>query len=60
MYSFHVAPDKELGTHCFDSKENIEKFIPILKERFQEFANKFECKFNIETGILSPELTKIF
>lgn len=55
-----MAPDKELGTHCFDSKENIEKFIPILKERFQEFANKFECKFNIETGILSPELTKIF
>ena len=49
MNSFHVSPDKGLGVHCFDTKENMENF-----------ATKFECKFTIETGILSPELTKSF
>ena len=30
-----------------------------MKDRIGNFATKFECKFTIETGILSPELTKI-
>ena len=39
---------------------------PITKETLfmncmeLDFATKFECKFTIETGILSPELTKSF
>ena len=60
MNSFHVSPDKGLGVHCFDTKENMENFLPLMKERIENFATKFECKFTIETGILSPELTKIF
>ena len=24
MNSFHVSPDKGLGVHCFDTKENME------------------------------------
>ena len=24
MNSFHVPPDKGLGVHCFDTKENME------------------------------------
>ena len=51
---------KGLGVHCFDTKDNKENFLPLMKERFQNFATKFECKFTIETGILSPELTKIY
>ena len=60
MNSFHVSPDKGLGIHCFDTKENMENFIPLIKERITNFATKFECKFTVETGILSPELTKSF
>ena len=60
MNSFHVSPDKGLGIHCFDTKENMENFLPLMKERIENFSTKFECKFTIETGILSPELTKIF
>ena len=58
--SFHIFLDKGLGVHCFDSKENMENFLPLMKERIENFATKFECKFTIETGILSPELTKTF
>ena len=60
MNSFHVSPDKGLGVHCFDTTENMENFLPLMKERIENFATKFECKFTIETGILSPELTKSF
>ena len=38
----------------------MEKFLPLMKDRIGNFATKFECKFTIETGILSPELTKNF
>tara|TARA_A100001015_G_C14906823_1_gene678700 strand:- start:769 stop:1020 length:252 start_codon:yes stop_codon:yes gene_type:complete len=60
MNSFHVSPDKGFGIHCFDTKENMEYFIPFLKERIINFETKFKCKFTIDTGILSPELTKSF
>ena len=60
MNSFHVSPDKGLGFHCFDTKENIKNFIPLMKERITKFATKFECKFTMETGILSPKLKKFF
>ena len=60
MNSFHISPDKGLGVYCFDTKENMENFLPLMKERIENFATKFECKFIIETGILSPEYTKIF
>ena len=60
MNSFHVSPDKDLGVHCFDTKENMENFIPLMKERIGNFATKLECKFTVETGILSLELTKSF
>ena len=60
MNSFHVSPDKGLGAHCFDTKENMENSLPLMKGRIENFATKFKCKFNIETGILSPELTKSF
>ena len=50
-------------------KGNIVMVAPILFCHFwfkqqlytkENFATKFECKFTIETGILSPELTKSF
>ena len=44
---------KGLGIHCFDTKDNMENFLPLKKERFQNFVTKFEFKFTIETGILS-------
>ena len=60
MNSFQAFPDKGLGVHCFDIKENMENFIPLMKERIGNFATKFECKCTLATGILSPELTKSF
>ncbi len=51
MNSFHVSPDN-FSVHCFDTKENMENFLPLMKERIENFATKFECKFTIETGIL--------
>ena len=41
-------------------QKKYENFLPLMKERIENFATKFECKFTIETGILSPELTKTF
>ena len=44
---------KGLGIDYFDTKDNMENFLPLKKERFQNFVTKFEFKFTIETGILS-------
>ena len=60
MNSFRVFPDKGLGIHCFNTKANMEDLIPLIKDKITNFATKFECKFIIETGILSSELTKSF
>ena len=58
--SFHISPYKGLGVHCFDNKQNVKNFLPLMKKRIENFTTKFECKFTIEIGILSPELTKSF
>ncbi|MDC1066785.1 hypothetical protein OAQ56_02130 [Alphaproteobacteria bacterium] len=41
-------------------QKNNENFIPLMKEKITNFTIKFECKFTVETGISSPELTKSF
>ena len=60
MNPFQASADKGLGIHCFDIKENMENFIPLMKERIGNFETKLECKCTVETKILSPELTKSF
>ena len=41
MNSFHVSPGKGLGVHCFDTKENMGNFLPLMKERFQNLQVSF-------------------
>ena len=60
MNLFYVSTCKGLGVCCLDAKKNMEYFLPLMKKRIECFETKFECNFPIETGILSPELTRIF
>ena len=59
-YSYHIAPDKGLGIQCFDTKENMNEVLPVIREYMKDFSAKFDFKYTLETGIVSPELTEDF
>ena len=40
MNSFHVSSDKGLGVHCFDTKENMENFLPYNERENRKLCNK--------------------
>ena len=54
--SYHISPDIGLGIFTFDNQANLQKHIPVLKEFFKDYEDRFSCKANIETGIVNEEL----
>ena len=54
--AYHITPDKGLGIFTFDNQANLKKHIPVLKEFFKDYEDRFSCKANIETGIVNEEL----
>ena len=54
--AYHITPDKGLGIFTFDNQANLQKYIPVLKEFFKDYEDRFSCKANIETGIVNDEL----
>ena len=56
LQTFHISPDKGLGIFTFDNQANLKKHIPVLKEFFKDYEDRFSCKANIETGIVNEEL----
>ena len=54
--AYHITPDKGLGIFTFDNQNNLKKHIPLLKEFFKDYEDRFSCKANIETGIVNEEL----
>jgi hypothetical protein len=54
--AYHISPDKGLGIFTFDNQINLEKHIPVLKDFFKDYEDRFSCKTSIETGIVNEEL----
>ena len=54
--AYHITPDKGLGIFTFDNQANLQKHIPVIKEFFKDYEDRFSCKANIETGIVNEEL----
>ena len=54
--AYHISPDKGLGIFTCDNKTNLEKHIPVLKDFFKDYQDRFSCKASIETGIVNEEL----
>ena len=58
--AFHISPDRGSGIYGFDTKENMQKFLPIISNELKNYSRMFEAKLTIETGITSPELCQDF
>ena len=56
LNAYHITPDKGLGIFTFDNQANLEKHIPVLKDFFKDYEDRFSCKASIETGIVNEEL----
>ena len=39
-----------------NNQSNLEKHVPILKDFFKDYEDRFSCKASIETGIVNEEL----
>ena len=54
--AYHIAPDKGLGIFTFDNQVNLKMHIPVIKDFFKDYEDRFSCKATIETGIVNEEL----
>jgi len=54
--AYHITPDKGLGIFTFDNQQNLKMHIPVIKDFFKDYEDRFSCKASIETGIVNEEL----
>ena len=56
LKGYHLTPDKGLGIICFDTQQNLQKNIPVVKEMFADYQDRFNCKITFDTGIENHDL----
>ena len=56
LKGYHLTPDKGLGIICFDTQQNLQKNIPVIKEMFADYQDRFNCKITFDTGIENHDL----
>ena len=54
--AYNKASYKGLGNFTFDNQTNLKMHIPVIKEFFKDYEDRFSCKATIETGIINEEL----
>ena len=54
--AYNKAFDKGLGIFTFDNQANLKMHIPVIKDFFKDYEDRFSCKATIETGIVYEEL----
>ena len=54
--AYNKASYKGFGDFTFDDQTNLKMHIPVIKEFFKDYEDRFSCKATIETGIVYEEL----
>ena len=51
----YIFPDKGLCIFTFDNQANLKMHIPVIKDFFKDYEDRFSCKATIKNGMVNEE-----